>query len=244
MKKLMSLLLVVMIVLGCASLASAETRYAVDNGVIRFKADRSATYVVAKGGESFHYATQKGEEVVLPLPYGKGTYSIKECVRKGGNTYTVIATKKIKYKGDELGAFKVSSSIIPFSPENAAVKLALELTAGVNGEREKVKEIYAFVRNSFTYDYFKADRVRDSVRYGVDIDATLTERSGVCYDLSALMVAMIRSAGVPARLEIGDGHAWLSVYVADSWNPIDPAYRVQTGKSLNPSFAYEAEEVY
>ena len=243
MKKLISLVLTLCMAFMLV-FAMAEFSANVGDGVVTLKAGKSAMFVVTKGGNEYRFAAKKGQTVTLPLTGGKGTYSIKEYVSIGGNRYKDGAAKKIKYGGDEFGAFKVPSSIVPYSANNQAIKKALELTAGLEEAAEKVGAIYAFIKGGFSYDYLRAAEVKDAARQVVDIDAIMEAKAGVCYDLSVLMVAMIRASGVPARLEIGEGHAWLRVYIDEQWKLIDPAYRLQTGQARDKSFAYRAEEMY
>ena len=43
---------------------------------------------------------------------------------------------------------------------------------------------------------------------------------GICFDYASLMTAMLRSQGIPTRLEIGYSgeayHAWISVYLKEA----------------------------
>ena len=62
----------------------------------------------------------------------------------------------------------------------------------------------------------------ENVEYGYlpDIDETLETKTGICFDYAALMCAMLRCRGIPAKLDIGytnDGmyHAWISTYLKD-----------------------------
>ena len=68
---------------------------------------------------------------------------------------------------------------------------------------------------------------------------TLSTGKGICFDYAALMTAMLRSQGIPTKLEIGYSgevyHAWISTYIDEigwvdnviqfdgkSWSLIDP----------------------
>ncbi len=66
-----------------------------------------------------------------------------------------------------------------------------------------------------------------------DPDATLAHGGGVCRDLAAMYVSLLRAAGVPARLvsgylagNVNGFHAWVEVYVGardghSPWMPVD-----------------------
>lgn len=242
MKKLFALILTLVMALTTSALADMIVE--LGEGVVSLTSDKETTYVISCGEDQFHFTAPAGETVVLPLRDGAGTYSVKECVHRGGHLYEEMSSRKIRYAGDELAPFTCASSVIPYTETSLAVKKAAELVEDVEGDIAKVKAIYAFIKANFIYDYVKAAKVKNTSRYVVNVDETFTSRQGVCYDLAALMVAMIRSIGIPAKMEIGASHAWVSVYVDGKWSLIDPAARLQTGKAKYANFAYEAEEVF
>ena len=71
-----------------------------------------------------------------------------------------------------------------------------------------------FLANNFTYDYDLAASVQSG--YVPNLDEVLHKKEGICFDYSALVTAMLRSQGIPTRLEIGyhgqEYHAWISKY--------------------------------
>ncbi|MCI9382900.1 MAG: transglutaminase domain-containing protein, partial [Lachnospiraceae bacterium] len=66
--------------------------------------------------------------------------------------------------------------------------------------------------------------------YLPDVDATLQERKGICFDYSALFAAMLRAQDIPVRLAIGyvqpDNiyHAWNQVYLDGEWVWMDSTF--------------------
>ncbi len=68
--------------------------------------------------------------------------------------------------------------------------------------------------------------------YVPDIDIILDESTGICYDYSVLLSAMLRSQGIPSKLIKGYCsftdvyHAWNEVYMVDSesWVVVDTTY--------------------
>jgi transglutaminase-like putative cysteine protease len=74
-----------------------------------------------------------------------------------------------------------------------------------------------------------------STSYIPDINETFKSGKGICYDFSSLFAAMLRSAGIPAKLVKGytdnavGYHAWNEVYdsAAGSWVTIDTTYDSQ-----------------
>lgn len=111
---------------------------------------------------------------------------------------------------------------------------------------EAVEDIYHFVIENITYDEAKAESVQTG--YLPDIDSTLAEKTGICFDYAALTAAMLRSQRIPAKLEIGYSgdiyHAWISVYIkdigwidkmieftGDAWTRMDPTFAAGNNNS-------------
>jgi len=105
------------------------------------------------------------------------------------------------------------------------VSLAAELTKDAETNKDKIIAIYEYVIENFTYDYELAASVESG--YLPDLDEVLRKKEGICFDYSALVTAMLRSQGIPARLDIGyfgeQYHAWISLFCEDNgW--IDKRY--------------------
>ena len=75
------------------------------------------------------------------------------------------------------------------------------------------------------YDYILAMTVRSNSTYLPDVDKTLADRKGICFDFAALMCCMLRSQGIPTQMVIGYAdscyHAWNRVYVDGQWRLVD-----------------------
>ena len=100
-------------------------------------------------------------------------------------------------------------------------------------------------RCNIEYDYEKAVNV--STGYLPDIDVTLKTKKGICFDYAAMMTAMLRSQGIPTKLEIGYltedvYHSWISVYLEETgwvdnliefngtdWELMDPTVASSSG---------------
>ena len=99
---------------------------------------------------------------------------------------------------------------------------------------------------SITYDTQLAENV--PADYIPDIDQTIEKGTGICFDYASLMTAMLRSQGIPAKLEVGYSgqayHAWISVYLTEtgwvdniisfdgkSWSLMDPTLAASNSAS-------------
>lgn len=88
------------------------------------------------------------------------------------------------------------------------------------------KLIYQYIVQSISYDGIKAGLIDHD--YLPDIEQVYTQRKGICYDYAALLAAMLRSIGIPAKLakgymrnRAGDYHAWVEAYIDGEWITID-----------------------
>lgn len=97
---------------------------------------------------------------------------------------------KLENKGIE--KYLEESDIIDYS-DPSLIKLVYNLVDGIENTSEKIKVIYEFVR--------------DEVKHSYDIDASkvtciasdvFKEGHGVCYAKSHLLVALLRSIGIPS----------------------------------------------
>ena len=112
-------------------------------------------------------------------------------------------------------------------PDEAIVK-AKELASGLS-QRQRYRAITDYAEHNFVYDYVKAFTVK---RYGVqpDPEGCWEKHMGICGDLAALIVGMLKAVGIDAQYVVGkaDGihHAW----VKTSYGIYDPVAEI-TGKT-------------
>jgi transglutaminase-like putative cysteine protease len=107
---------------------------------------------------------------------------------------------------------------------------AEELAGGESDPCEIVEAIYDFVITSITYEGYIADA--QGALY------CLRNRSGDCTEFAALMTALCRAAGIPARMlegvtdDAGDEiHAWMEAYLPGiGWVPFDPTWGRHRGQ--------------
>ena len=89
-----------------------------------------------------------------------------------------------------------------------AVKKSDEIGSGAT--RGTYDAVCNFISSEFAYDFVRAATISPGEL--PDIDYCYENRMGICQDLSAVMVCMLRVQGIPARLVIGYAdkyyHAW------------------------------------
>ena len=138
---------------------------------------------------------------------------------------------------NEFSPFLYPNQYTWFTEDSQAVSKASGLTRDVKDGLEAVGAVYDFVISNVSYDEEKARTVESG--YLPDVDETLESGKGICFDYAALMTAMLRSQGIPTKLEIGYSgevyHAWISTWLEEkgwveniiefdgkNWSLIDP----------------------
>ena len=127
-------------------------------------------------------------------------------------------TSKLNSKNtiSDLAAYLAASTNCQVN--NAKIKqLVTKLTEGLTSDKAKATAIYNYVRDAISYSFYY------DTKYGAV--GTLEAGSGNCVDHSHLLVAMYRTAGLPARYVHGTctftsgtyGHVWTQVLIGNTW---------------------------
>jgi len=108
----------------------------------------------------------------------------------------------------------------PFTPyHEESAKYAMELTRNCKSQYEKYVAVTKWVKKCITYDYIRAILIPKRGKEVPDIDRVWKKRRGICMDVAALTVNMLRSVGVPSKFCMGkaDGraHAWVETIIGN-----------------------------
>ena len=167
----------------------------------------------------------KGEFEVFPLSEGDGNYEINIYKQISGNTYSHIHSLSVEVKlADEYAPFLRPNQFVNYNTSSLFLDKAAQFKE--LGDNQVVADaIYEYIIKNMKYSDELAKS--DDAWYKPDLDRAYTEMTGTCFDYSALMVAMLRSIGIPAKLVTGYGrksfHAWVEVYLESSgWKRRDP----------------------
>ncbi|MBO6128757.1 MAG: transglutaminase domain-containing protein [Pseudobutyrivibrio sp.] len=171
-------------------------------------------------GNTYNYLMDlDGNYDVYPLSEGSGTYKIGVYENLHDDQYAAAFTQSVNVTlKDEYSMFLYPNAYVDFNSNSKAVKKGQELAASANSDIEVVKNVYHYLTDNITYDYDKAETVQSG--YIPNVDDTLNTGTGICFDYASLMGAMLRSQGIPTRLEIGyagtEYHAWVSIYTDET----------------------------
>ena len=152
-----------------------------------------------------------------------------------GTKYSPVLTAKVSAQlTDEFAPFIRPNQYVNYSDDSKAVTKAAEIIQekGAGDNLSKTEAIYDWVVNNLSYDTAKASSVQSG--YLPDIDVTLAEKKGICFDYAALTTGMLRSQGIPTKMVFGDVspddiyHAWNMFYTEETgWVPVK--YEVKAG---------------
>ncbi len=220
-----------------------------DDGYVMVASEPNEKAVVTRvAGDSntYHYRqpTDNSYET-YPLQMGDGAYSVQAFEQVEGDRYArVFATDIDVALTSELSPFLYPNQYVPYAPEDAAVSASFSIAQGLSGDAAVADALYRYVRDSISYDYEKAATVQEG--YLPVPDETLATKKGICFDYAALLAAMLRVQGIPARLVIGHVapdnlyHAWNEAYVDGRWVFFDPTLARENRDIKN----YQPERIY
>ena len=151
-------------------------------------------------------------------------------------------TNGILNQTGELPPIKVKSSLAKCLKPTANAQsndpriktLASNITKGAATKYEKAVRIYNWVRDNLDYSFYY------NTKYGAV--KTLKNKEGNCVDLSHLIVALSRAAGIPARyvhvtakFASGPvcGHVFVQVYINGKWYNLDASNNINEFNLIN-----------
>jgi transglutaminase-like putative cysteine protease len=126
------------------------------------------------------------------------------------------------------------------SSHDSVQALAQEIVRGVEGTRERAVAIYYAVRDGFRYDPYEIDLSPQ----GISASSVIANGKGWCVPKAALLAALGRSQGIPARLGFSDvknhlstprlralmdtdifyWHGYTSLWIDGRWVKATPAF--------------------
>ena len=210
--------------------------------------------ITKEGGTTYTYnLNNTGVTETFPLTEGDGKYTVKVFENTNGTKYAQAHSVSLDMtlRNDFL-PFLYPNQYVNYTDQSQVVKKAAELTAGKTSDLEKLKAVYYFVTDTFTYDYALASSVQSG--YLPVVDKVLEAKKGICFDYAAVMAAMLSSQNIPCKLVVGYAgdiyHAWINVYVegvgwidkaiyfdGQNWTLMDPTY-VSNGKHSSSILQY------
>lgn len=219
-----------------------------DEGYILAKGSKGKNRLklrITCGDETLTYdINRNGEYEVFPLTGGSGKYKCVLYRNTSGKKYSQdgSVTVKAKMKRED-AAFLCPNQYVSYTKNTSAVITASEICEGLSSDSEKLETIRSYVTHNFVYDYIQALTV--SAGDLPNIDRCWEKRMGICQDLSAVTVCMLRTQGIPAKLMIGyadqNYHAWVAAYIGGEEIQFDPTADM---KAIAKPVQYTLERFY
>lgn len=199
--------------------------------------------ITGEDAVTYTYDMHGGQEY-FPLSAGSGTYTVGVYENITANQYSVNLSETIDVTiADEFGAFLYPNQYCMFDSASTAVKKAADLAYFADTDLDVITNIYNYVIKTIAYDYDMAENIQSG--YVCDVDEALARGRGICLDYAAVMTCMLRSQGIPTRLEVGYAgsayHAWISTYIEEkgwingiiefdgtNWSLMDPTFSANT----------------
>ena len=210
--------------------------------IINYKGSNPKVRMLLTGpdGIKYTYVLNGGEEV-FPLTGGSGQYQIGVYENLTGNSYLPVFAYSFSAELEsEFISYLYPNQYVNFNDSSNVVKVGEEVSKGARSELEIVEKVYNFVMKTLTYDTQKAETVKSG--YIPNVDEILAIKTGICFDYSSVMAAMLRSQGIPTMLQIGYSgkiyHAWISVYSKEAgWINGIIEFDGKNWKRMDPTFA-------
>ena len=198
--------------------------------------------VVAGDAQLTYDLNSDGNYECFPLQMGSGAYEIALYENVKGTKYAAEGKLRLSVSlNREDAAFLVPNQYVNYELFTSAVQKSDELCAGASPS-ECFRAVCDFMTSEFVYDFVRAQTV--SAGQLPDIDYCYDNRMGICQDLSALMVCMLRVQGIPSRLVIGYAdkyyHAWTTSVVEGRETFFDPTAELGALKAKS----YQVERMY
>ncbi len=222
--------------------------------------------ITAPDGDKYYFMLHNtGSYETFPLTGGDGAYQYVVYENLSDDQYVAILSgQRDAAISDPLTPYLYPNQYVDFTADTRAVAKGAELVKSADGDLAAVGLVYDYCYKNISYDYNKADTVESG--YTPDVDETLESGKGICFDYAALMACMLRSQGIPTRLEVGYAgtvyHAWISTYIKDvgwingiiqfngsGWTLIDPTTASVKGekearKFISSNSYYQTKYIY
>jgi len=184
---------------------------------------------------SYLYDMMPRMPVVIPLQMGNGLYIVELYQNINKNKYAEVGAVEFFVELiDEYAPFLHSNQYVDYEDNKQIIEISDYLSC--------IDDIMQYIEKNFVYDYIYAVMVKQNTL--PNINRLLSTHMGICQDISALTVALLRLKCVPAKLVIGMAdkkyHAWVSFFTNDFWHLYDPTAKI-IGLAVN---YYEPERIY
>ena len=192
-----------------------------------------------------------GTPIALPLTQGEGTYTVSVLEHIEDKRYRPVLTQTVELTlSDPNAPFLHPNRMVDYAGTATEI-IARRLVEDIPGRAEQIDCLLTYVTEKLAYDEEKSSAAASGEMTGYipDLDAVLIAEKGICYDYAALLCAMLRSRGIPCKLQVGWAgslyHAWVEVWsetpaelaggltLQEGWNTLDPTFLSTQGRTAD-----------
>lgn len=200
------------------------------NGTLRVEigevGQEKTKIMVLKGGKKYYYDMVEEQEI-FPLQLGSGEYTIGVLENIEGDRYKFVYKDTFEVNHDLDNVFLNSVQNIKWDRNDAPIQFVKTIVDDEMDDLEKVIVLHDYIANNYAYDYDLYNRLDQIDIYLPSITKTFESKEGICYDLTSLLAAMLRSEGIATKLVMGyregteEYHAWNEVFISGKWRTTD-----------------------
>ncbi|MBP5158967.1 MAG: transglutaminase domain-containing protein [Lachnospiraceae bacterium] len=208
--------------------------------VVYDNSDKKSLLVMVEGTttsntQRYYYKLNDGKNSIsVPLTEGNGSYKVRLCqVRSDGKAAVLESDDFSLNLTDRDSVFLRSSVIVNYAVSTKVTKKAKSLVKKCKTESDKIAKVYKYVVSNYKYDYENLKTKTSTSYYVPNITTTFEKKTGICYDISCVIAAMLRSQGIETKVVTGhtpnvkEYHAWNQIKdSSNKWFTIDATYDV------------------
>ena len=165
----------------------------------------------------------------LPVQYS-GLWEFGICERIQGTSYRLV--KRIKEAvrlSDPLIPFLQSTMYMNWTLESLCCKWLAQFRESNLNVSDLADIMQAHIKLNFKYDHELAEDVKLKYDYCPNLDEIWESGKGICFGLTAIFNAALRSYGIPAKMihgwwgtdESAPYHCWSEVFLDGEWKLYD-----------------------
>lgn len=183
-----------------------------------------------------------GTPIALPLTQGEGAYTVTVLEHIEEKRYRPVLTHSLTLAlSDPKAPYLHPNRLVDYAG-TAVPATAEELVGELDSRAARIDCLLTYVADKLVYDEEKAAAAAggELAGYIPDLSSLLAGGKGICYDYAALLCALLRSQGIPCKLQVGWAgelyHAWVEVWsdeagelsggvmLNEGWTILDPTF--------------------
>lgn len=179
----------------------------------------SKLQITIPDGTVYTYSLTPGSLETIPLTGESGDYHIDVLEHVSDGMYALVFSQDLSVTlTSEFSPYLYPNQYVWYTPDCETASFGITLSDQSANDLDYLEKVYLYVIENILYDTELAKNI--PLNYIPDIDRTLSEKTGICFDYASLMTALLRTQKIPTKLVVGYSgtayHAWISVYLKET----------------------------